>query len=141
MTLGVLAATTRRRRGELHATPVIRLLFRRGRGLHDTARGGAGSGQPVPRKRESGPLAVGHQMPFESVARLNAAEPTQVGRSEVEQSADEQLRHLHDAPSVPLGRHGCHLVRHHIVVAGRQPGHDYRLTWCRTQSGEWKTKS
>jgi hypothetical protein len=34
----------------------------------------------------------------------------------------------------------CHLVRHHIVVPGQPPARDYRLTWCRTPSGEWKTK-
>jgi hypothetical protein len=31
-------------------------------------------------------------------------------------------------------------VRHHIV-AGRPPPRDYRLTWCRTPTGEWKIKS
>jgi hypothetical protein len=35
----------------------------------------------------------------------------------------------------------CHLVRHHVVVAGQPPRHDYRLTWCRTASGEWKIKA
>jgi hypothetical protein len=34
----------------------------------------------------------------------------------------------------------CHLVRHHIVVPGQPAARDYRLTWCRTPSGEWKTK-
>jgi hypothetical protein len=35
----------------------------------------------------------------------------------------------------------CHLLRHHIVVAGRRSGLDYRLTWCHTPSGEWKIKA
>jgi surface antigen len=80
-------------------------------------------------------------MLFESVARLNAAEPSQVGRSEVwsnpqtnSSGTSTMLRVFHS------GGMACHLVRHHIVVAGLQPGHDYRLTWCRNQSGEWKTK-
>jgi hypothetical protein len=34
----------------------------------------------------------------------------------------------------------CHLVRHHIV-AGPRPASNYRFTWCRTPSGEWKIKS
>jgi hypothetical protein len=33
----------------------------------------------------------------------------------------------------------CHLVRHRIV-AERPPSRNYRLTWCRTASGEWKIK-
>jgi surface antigen len=82
-----------------------------------------------------------NQMLFESMARLNAAEPSQVGRSEVwsnpqtnSSGTSTMLRVFHS------GGMACHLVRHHIVVAGQQPGHDHRLTWCRTQSGEWKTK-
>jgi D-serine deaminase-like pyridoxal phosphate-dependent protein len=34
----------------------------------------------------------------------------------------------------------CHLVRHHIV-AGPRPAQNYRFTWCRTPTGEWKIKS
>jgi hypothetical protein len=34
----------------------------------------------------------------------------------------------------------CHLVRHHIAAA-RPPSRNYRLTWCRTATGEWKIKS
>ena len=61
-----------------------------------------------------------NQLLFESVARLNAA---------------TVLRVFHS------GRMVCHLVRHRIVVAGRPPARDYRLTWCRTPTGEWKIKS
>jgi surface antigen len=82
-----------------------------------------------------------NQMLFESVARLNAAEPSQVGRSEEwsnpqtnSSGTSTMLRVFHS------GGMARHQVRHHIVVAGRQPGRDYRLTWCRTSSGEWKTK-
>ena len=78
---------------------------------------------------------------FESVARLNAAEPSQVGRSEAWSNPQTKshgtstiLRVFHS------GDMTCHLVRHHIV-AGRPPARDYRLTWCRTSAGEWKIKS
>ena len=78
---------------------------------------------------------------FASVAQLNAAEPSQVGRSgawnnpQTNSSGTSTILRVFRSGGMP-----CHLVRHHIVVAGRPPGHDYRLTWCRTPSGEWKTK-
>jgi surface antigen len=79
---------------------------------------------------------------FESVARLNAAEPTKIGQSEAwsnpqtnSSGTSTVLRVFHS------GSQACHLVRHHIVAAGRSPGRDYRLTWCRTPDGEWKIKS
>ena len=82
-----------------------------------------------------------NQLLFESVARLNAAEPSQVGSSEEWSNPQTKssgtstiLRVFHS------GGMACHLVRHNVVVAGRQPGHNYRLTWCRTSSGEWKIK-
>ena len=78
---------------------------------------------------------------FESVARLNAAEPSRVGLSEAWSNPKTKssgtstiLRVFHSRGMV------CHLVRHHIV-AGRPPARDYRLTWCRTSTGEWKIKS
>ena len=83
-----------------------------------------------------------NQLLFASVARLNAAEPSQVGSSEAwsnpqtgSSGTSTILRVFHS------GGMACHLVRHHLVVAGRQPGHNYRLTWCRTPSGEWKIKA
>ena len=82
-----------------------------------------------------------NQMLFDSVARLNAAEPSKVGNSESWNNPQTNasgtstiLRVFHS------GGMDCHLVRHHIVVAGRQPGQNFRLTWCRTSSGEWKIK-
>lgn len=82
-----------------------------------------------------------NQLLFESVARLNAAEPSQVGSSEAWSNPQTKssgtstiLRVFHS------GGIACHLVRNNVVVAGRQPGHNYRLTWCRTPSGEWKIK-
>jgi surface antigen len=77
----------------------------------------------------------------ESVARLNAAEPSQVGRSEAWSNPQTKshgtstiLKLLHS------GGMACHLVRHHIVTA-RRSARDYRLTWCRTSTGEWKIKA
>jgi surface antigen len=136
-----LAATTPRWRGEVYATPVITLLFGCTRGLPAAARGDAGPGQPVPRLPGPGLSPQDNRMLFESVARLNAAEPSQVGRSEAWSNPQTNssgtstiLRVFHS------GGMACHLVRHHIVVAGRQPGRDYHLTWCSIQSGEWKTR-
>jgi surface antigen len=78
---------------------------------------------------------------FESVERLNAAEPPQAGRSETWRNPQTNtagtstiLRVFHSGGMV------CHLVRHRIVVGGRPQAHDYRLTWCRTPTGEWKIK-
>lgn len=76
-----LAATTPRWRGEVYATPVITLLFGCTRGLPAAARGDAGPGQPVPRLPGPGLSPQDNRVLFESVARLNAAEPSQVGRS------------------------------------------------------------
>src|SRR5215469_11063980 len=85
--------------------------------------------------------AEDNQMLFDSVARLNAAEPSKVGNSESWSNPQTNasgtstiLRVFHS------GGMDCHLVRHHIVIAGRQPGQNFRLTWCRTSSGEWKIK-
>jgi len=82
-----------------------------------------------------------NQLLFESVARLNAAEPSQVGRSDGwsnprthSSGTSTVLRVFHSGGMV------CHLLQHRIVVAGEPPAHDYRLTWCRTPAGEWKIK-
>ena len=83
-----------------------------------------------------------NQLLFESIARLNAAEPSQVGRSDRWSNPRTQssgtstvLRVFHSGGMV------CHLLLHSIVVAGRPPAQDYRLTWCCTPTGEWKIKS
>jgi len=82
-----------------------------------------------------------NQMVFESVARLNAAEPSKVGQSdswsnpETKSSGGSSILRVFRSGGMP-----CHLVRHHIVVPGQPPARDYRLTWCRTPSGEWKIK-
>ena len=99
--------------------------------------------QVIPFRGSRGPnlSAEDSQLLFESVARLNAAEPSQAGRFEAwsnpqtnSSGTSTVVRVFHSGGMV------CHLVRHHIVVAGRPPGRDYRLTWCRTSIGEWKTK-
>ena len=82
-----------------------------------------------------------NQLLFESVARLNAAEPSHVGLSEA--WSNPQTNTSGTSTILRVFRSGgmaCHLVRHHVVVAG-QPAPDYRLTWCRISSGEWKIKS
>jgi surface antigen len=82
-----------------------------------------------------------NQMVFESVARLNATEPSKVGQTDSWSNPETKssgsstiLRVFHSGGML------CHLVRHHIVVPGQPTARDYRLTWCRTPSGEWKTK-
>src|ERR1700739_2534883 len=81
-----------------------------------------------------------NRMVFESVARLNAVEPSKVGQSDSGSNPETKssgtstiLRVFHSSGMA------CHLVRHHIV-AGRPPPRDYSLTWCRTPTGEWKIK-
>ena len=81
-------------------------------------------------------------MLFESIARLNAAEPGKVGTSEAWSNPQTKSSGTSTVLKVFHSRGmACHLVRHQIVVAGQPPGHQYRLTWCRTPSGEWKIKS
>ena len=78
---------------------------------------------------------------FESIERLNAAEPSRVGRSEswsnpqTKSSGTSKITRKFRSGGMP-----CHRVRTHIVVAGQTPGGDYRLNWCRTSTGEWKSK-
>ena len=82
-----------------------------------------------------------NQLLFGSVARLNAAEPSRAGLSDAwrnpktHSSGKSTILRVFNSDGM-----SCHLVRNHIVAAGRPPGHDYRLTWCQTASGEWKIK-
>jgi len=83
-----------------------------------------------------------NRLMVESIARLNAAEPSHVGLSE--SWSNPQSRTSGSATILRIFHSGgmaCHLVRHHIAVAGRARDRDYRLTWCRTPEGEWKIKS
>jgi len=79
---------------------------------------------------------------FESIERLNAAEPAKAGRSEAWSNPQTNTSGTSTILRV-FRSHGmaCHLVRNHIVVAGQPPDRNYRLTWCRTPSGEWKIKA
>jgi hypothetical protein len=82
-----------------------------------------------------------NQMIFESVARLNAVEPSKFGQSD--SWSNPETKSSGTSTILRMFRSGgmaCHLVRHHIV-AGRPPPRDYRLTWCHTSNGEWKIKS
>jgi hypothetical protein len=82
-----------------------------------------------------------NQMMFESVARLNAAEPSKVGQSDSWSNPQTKSSGISTIERVFLSRGmPCHVVRHHIT-AGRPPARDYRLIWCRTSTGEWKIKS
>jgi len=82
-----------------------------------------------------------NQMMFESVGRLNAAEPAKVGQSDswrntqTNSSGSSTILRVFRSGGMP-----CHLVRHQIV-AGRPQARSYQLTWCRTSTGEWKIKS
>src|SRR5207248_7363586 len=69
-----------------------------------------------------------NQMLFESVARLNAAEPSKVGQSDSWSNPETKS---HGSSTILKVFHSngmtCHLVRHHIVAA-RPPSRNYRLT-------------
>jgi surface antigen len=80
------------------------------------------------------------QLLLESVARLNAAEPSRVGLSDTWSNPQTKSHGTSTITRVfQSAGMACHLVRHHIV-AGRPPARDYRLTWCRAPTGEWKIK-
>jgi surface antigen len=105
---------------------------------------GAARAQVMPFGRYFGPglSPEDTRLLFESVARLNATEPSKAGSSDSwnnpqtgSSGTSTILRVFNSSGMV------CHLVRHHIVVDARAPGHNYRFTWCRTPTGEWKIKS
>ena len=100
--------------------------------------------QVIPFRGSRGPnlSAEDSQLLFESVARLNAAEPSQAGRFEAWSNPQTNSSGTSTVVRVfHSGGMACHVVRHHIVVTGRTPARDYRLTWCRTSTGEWKIKA
>ena len=83
-----------------------------------------------------------NRLMVESIARLNAAEPSRVGLSESWNNPQTRtsgsstiLRVFHSRGMA------CHLVRHQIGAAEQARPRDYRLTWCRTPDGEWKIKA
>jgi surface antigen len=82
-----------------------------------------------------------NQMIFESAARLNAAEPSKVGLSDTWSNPETKSHGTSTILKVfHSGGMACHLVRHRFN-AGRPPSRDYRFTWCRTSTGEWKIKA
>jgi surface antigen len=102
----------------------------------------AAQAQVIPFQGYFGPglSAEDSRLLFDSVERLNAAEPSQVGRSETWSNPQTKshgtstiIRVFHS------GGMACHVVLHDIA-AGKPPPRDYRLTWCRTSTGEWKIK-
>lgn len=102
----------------------------------------AAQAQVIPFGRSFGPglSPEDNRLLFESAARLNAAEPSQVGRSDT-WSNPQTKSHGSSTILRVFQSDGmeCHLVRHQIVAV-RPPARNYRLTWCRTPSGEWKIK-
>jgi surface antigen len=102
----------------------------------------AAQAQVIPFRGTFGPglSPEDNQLLFESVTRLNAAEPSQVGRSETWSNPQTKSSGTSTILKVfHSGGMACHLVRHQIG-AGRPPSRNYRLTWCRTPTGEWKIK-
>jgi surface antigen len=103
----------------------------------------AAQAQVIPFRGTFGPgLAPSdNQMVFDSVARLNVEQPSKVGQTDswtnpqTKSSGSSTILRIFHSGGMP-----CHLVRHHIAVLGQGRGRDYRLTWCQTPSGEWKTK-
>jgi hypothetical protein len=66
---------------------------------------------------------------FARMARLNAAEPSKVESSESWNNA--QTKSSGTSTILRVFNSGgivCYLVRHHIVIDGRGPGHNYRFT-------------
>ena len=103
---------------------------------------GAAQAQVIPFGRTFGPglSPEDNRLLFDSVARLNAAEPAQVGRSDT--WSNPQTKSHGSSTILKIYQSDgteCHLVRHHIVAV-RPPPRNYRFTWCRTASGEWKIK-
>jgi surface antigen len=104
---------------------------------------GTAQAQVIPFQGNFGPglSPDDNRLLFESVVRLNAAEPSQVGRSEAWSNPQTKSHGTSTILKIfHSGGMACHLVRHHIVTA-RRSARDYRLTWCRTSTGEWKIKA
>ena len=66
---------------------------------------------------------------FESIARLNAAEPARVGNSDAWNNPQTNASGINKVLRVfRSGGMACHLVQHHIVTSGT--GRGYHLTGC-----------
>src|SRR6266446_4528330 len=97
----------RGREGEMYATAITPVLISCARILCVSIRGGAGSGHAIAGNVRSRSLARGQPTPVRehSAAECGRAEPGGALR-DLEQSADQNFRHLHHTKGVPLGRHG-----------------------------------
>ena len=81
-----------------------------------------------------------NQLLFDSISRLNGIQPARAGNSDAWRNPQSNDSGTNTVVQVfQSGGVACHLVQHHIVTGGA--GRDYRLTWCRTPSGEWKIKA
>ena len=81
-----------------------------------------------------------NQLLFDSISRLNGIQPARAGISDAWRNPQSNDSGTNTVVQVfQSGGIACHLVQHHIVTGGA--GRDYRLTWCRTPSGEWKIKA
>src|SRR5438105_11857961 len=79
-----------------------------------------------------------NQMVFDSVARLNATEPSKVGQSDSWSNPETKS---HGSSTILKVFHSNGMARHlvrHDIVAARPPSRNYRLTWSRTATGEWR---
>jgi surface antigen len=104
----------------------------------------AAQGQVIPFGGNFGPglSPEDNRLMVESIARLNAAEPSRVGLSESWNNPQTRTSGTSTILRVFHSRGmACHQVRHQIVAVGQARPRDYRLTWCRTPDGEWKIKS
>jgi surface antigen len=105
---------------------------------------GAAQAQVIPFGGNFGPglSPEDNRLMVESIARLNAAEPSRVGLSESWNNPQTRTSGTSTILRVFHSRGmACHQVRHQIVAVGQARPRDYRLTWCRTPDGEWKIKS
>ena len=104
----------------------------------------SGQAQVIPFGGNFGPglSPEDNRLMVESIARLNAAEPSRVGLSESWNNPQTRTSGTSTILRVFHSRGmACHQVRHQIVAVGQARPRDYRLTWCRTPDGEWKIKS
>src|SRR6266481_5198264 len=112
----------RGREGEMYATAIVTVLISCARILCVFVRDGAGSGHAIPGNVRSWSLARGQPTPVRerSAAECGRAGPGGALR-DLEQSADQNFRHLHHSEGVPLGRHDLppSRMRKNAVLAKR----------------------
>jgi len=90
---------------------------------------GAASAQVSLFTRGPGLSPEDNRLLFESIARLNAAEPARVGNSDAWNNPQTNASGINKVLRVfRSGGMACHLVQHHIVTSGT--GRGYHLTGC-----------